>query len=183
MTQRRRKKEKVTQKVPAVPQGSNSQGRPYKYKPEYATVARAMSYVGSTMEQIAEFLGVNRRTLYSWKETHSDFADALEARTYGTAEVVLALHQRAVGYSTVETVEELEPMAGGMAVSKEKRTIKHVPPDIKAIELWLKNRAPDDWSQRDDTGDEDDHVERLLEGRKRAMELEKRLKERQNAEA
>lgn len=64
---------------------------------------------GLSMDQIAERVGISRRTLYNWQEKHVPILHALRAgKDVADYEVSNALHKRATGYSynedTYETV-------------------------------------------------------------------------------
>ena len=95
---------------------------------------------GLSMEQIAQNMRINRRTLFRWKSENSTIATALETGQEAANYMVEnALFKAATGYFYEETVEDESE------VRKSKRTYrKYAKPDSKAMELWLKTK----WSDR-----------------------------------
>lgn len=72
-------------------------GRPSKYREEYAEQAYRLSLLGATDEELAEFFGVSKRTISSWKETQSAFLQALrKGKDEADAKVVESLYQQAL---------------------------------------------------------------------------------------
>ena len=102
---------------------------------------------GLTEEQIAKNIGIARQTLGKWKHAYSVIGDALK-KGYAVAnqEVESALFRRATGYQTTET-----RMVTDSSGKKIECVIKDVPPDTTACIFWLKNRKPDEWSDRKHT--------------------------------
>ena len=61
-------------------------GRPSLYDPKYCEEVIAYGKLGKSVEQIAAFLNVSLRTMYSWRDSHEEFLHALEdAKTYEQA--------------------------------------------------------------------------------------------------
>lgn len=116
-------------------------GRPTKYDPKFAEVARTMSAMGATDQELAEAFNVDMFTVRRWQVTHADFCKAV---TVGTTEaddrVERSLHQRAVGYSYAATkIMQYE----GSPIRVDY--VEHIPPDIGAIKHWLVNRRREKW--------------------------------------
>ena len=146
-------------------------GRPRKYQAKFAEIARAMSFVGASRQEIAEFLNVTPQTLGKWIASQPDLAEAVKAGQYATAQVTMKLFQRAMGYDIVETRTEIN--ADGVEV-KRIITNKHMHPDIGAIMQWLRNRDPEHWSANPSSDDDlGDMVNRLRKGMQRASNLDK----------
>ena len=62
-----------------------------------------------------------------------------------------ALLKRALGFVQEESVtEEVIDSETGMVkeTAKRRRVSKEVPPDVRALLFWLKNRRPDRWRDR-----------------------------------
>ena len=55
-------------------------GRPTKYKPEFVEQARKLAQLGATDIEVADFMGVDGRTITRWKSEHEEFCLALKAR-------------------------------------------------------------------------------------------------------
>lgn len=119
-------------------------GRPTKYKPEYAEQVFKLCLLGATDEQLADFFGVSVQTIHNWTEQEPEF---LESRRKGKEEadanVAHALYHRALGYSHPE--EKIFQSDGDIIRAD---TTKHYPPDTAAAFIWLKNRQPDVWRDK-----------------------------------
>lgn len=126
--------------------------RPSKYKPEFAAQAKKLAALGATDMEVAEFFGVTDRTIYRWKIEFRPFCQALKAgKVSADDRVERALYQRAVGYS--HHTEKLFQYEGKVV---RARTMAHVPPDVAAAFIWLKNRKPEFWSNDPDAKGGDD---------------------------
>lgn len=112
---------------------------------------------GCTNEEIAHNMGVARSTLAVWVERHLDISDAIKAGRMMACEAIEnALFKRAVGYEVQETdvVEEFTgelrdgKPANGAVKRRETTRTRHLPPDVAAVIFYLKNRAPERYSDR-----------------------------------
>lgn len=112
-------------------------GRPSKYKPEFAELAKKFCLLGATNEDLARSLEVSLFSIKHWMKKNPDFSTAIkEGRTFADANVANSLYRRACGYSHPEDkifVVDGEPLI--------VPTVKHYPPDTAAAFIWLKNRA------------------------------------------
>lgn len=121
--------------------------RPPKYSPEYAKQAEKLCYLGATDVEVADFFGINTRTLYRWQLQYPALCHALQAgKEHANERVVRSLYHRATGY-TFET-EKIFQFQGKVVRAK---TVEHCPPDTSSMIFWLKNRQPDKWRDRLDT--------------------------------
>jgi hypothetical protein len=149
-------------------------GRPTLYKPEYVELARKVSKLGATDDQLADIFGVSIPTLRSWKVRHADFLAALKlGKEEADQAVTRSLYQRAMGYKT-------DAVKIFLRKGDEEPVIvpyqEHVQPDTTACIFWLKNRRPDLWRDKTDvnvTGDSD-VIERLQNARKQLAALGKK---------
>lgn len=108
-----------------------------------AIIAR-LSGCGLSNKQIAEFLGIDPRRLTEWSNKYQVVRRALEAsRIERDLAVVDALYKTAVGY---EHEDDDIRVAGGEVVITPM--VKHVQPNVRAQEIWLYNRMPDQWKSR-----------------------------------
>lgn len=108
---------------------------------------------GLSNEQIAHNIGINKDTLYEWQKRFSDFSDALKkGKEVVDREVENALLKRAMGYETVEEVEEPveDKETGEVQMRVTKRVKKQVAPDVTAQIFWLKNRKPAEFRDKHD---------------------------------
>jgi len=120
-------------------------GQPTKYKEEFNRQVYLIAKLGSKDREISEFFNVCEATINNWKQEHPKFLESLkEGKDYfDTERVEGALLHRALGY---EHPEEKIFCNNGEIVKAE--TIKHYPPDTGAAALWLKNRNPDRWRDK-----------------------------------
>lgn len=142
--------------------GNKGGGALTLYKPKMAKQAKMAMRAGYTLVEIGELLGVCEKTIDTWKNTHVEFATALETgRRDADLEVVNSLYYRAKGYSH-PAVKIFMTKEGDIV---EAPYTEHFPPDTKAAMYWLGNRDPKRWKDRrveDDanapTGDTHYHV-------------------------
>lgn len=120
--------------------------RPSEYKAAYAEGARKLALLGATDAEVADFYGVDVRTIYRWKNAHDEFCQALKAgKEQADSRVERALYHRAVGY-------EQEEVKIFMPAGKEEpvyaKFVAKIAPDTTAAIFWLKNRQPEQWRDR-----------------------------------
>lgn len=135
-----------------------SVGRPTDYRPEHCRLALMRCLLGATDEELAEFLGISKQTLYNWQRAHPEFLDSVnEGKELADANVAYMAHKRATGYSWQEEVpiklKDITYDDKGKKI-REVETVqitlvtKHVPPDPTTIQFWLKNRKHLNWRDR-----------------------------------
>jgi hypothetical protein len=116
-------------------------GRPTKYKPAYCKQAKALTKLGATEREVAEFFEVDERTLNRWKHTHPKFCQSLKpGKAHSDKRVEQSLYRRATGYS-YDAVKIFQVEGRPLIVPY----VEHVPPDPTAMIFWLKNRRKDRW--------------------------------------
>ncbi|MCO5092651.1 helix-turn-helix domain-containing protein [Bosea sp. (in: a-proteobacteria)] len=119
-------------------------GRPTDYRPEFAEQASKLCALGATDYELADFFGVDTRTIYRWKNVHADFCQAVTCGKESADErVERALFNRAVGY-TFESEKVFQHQGEIIRAPVDE----HVPPDPSAAKLWLTNRRPDRWRDK-----------------------------------
>lgn len=152
-------------------------GRPPKYKPEFAMVARVLCKRGATDYEIAEELGVSTRTVIRWKVAHEDFCQALKVHKEDfDAQIERSLALRANGF-TIET-EKVFCTHGRITRAK---VLEYIPPDVGAAKLWLTNRRPDKWRDKTSTeltGKDGGAIEIRSTARERVAQRLAKLKEK-----
>ena len=128
-------------------------GRPPKYKPEYAKIAKAMVARGSTIAELADVFDVANSTIHLWQVTYDEFKEAfIEINSEYDNRIERSLAERALGY-TFDAVKVFNYKGEPVIVPYRE----HVPPDIAAIKLWLAKRRPEKWQEREEikvSGDE-----------------------------
>ena len=124
-------------------------GKPTQYKPEYAEQAEKLCLLGATDDEMADFFGVHRSTIYRWKLEHEEFCNAIKtAKDVADARVERSLYQKATGYNFTEQ------QAFKIKSDQYKEEIevveveKHAPADTTAAIFWLKNRQKDKWRDK-----------------------------------
>ena len=130
-------------------------------EPDGLLCLEAWARDGCTDETIALKLGINRQTLYSWKNSYNDIANALKrGKEPVDIEVENALLKKATGfYQKITKVHKVKTvkMKDGMRLETEELVVKeedvYFPPETVAQIYWLKNRKPDKWREKptDDT--------------------------------
>ena len=118
--------------------------RPSKYKPEYVEQAAKLCALGATDIEIADFFGVDARTLYRWKGEYPEFCQSLKiSKEIADERVERSLFARANGYEHDEV--DIRVIAGEVVQTPIR---KFYPPDTTACIFWLKNRRPDLWRDK-----------------------------------
>lgn len=144
---RPRKKKVVEPEAPPDPPQTRGRGRPSKYKPEYAHIAKKLCELGATDAELADAFDVEVSTIWYWQVRHPEFSSAIKAgKAPADERVERSLFQRAVGY-TFDSEEIKVVSLGGRSGSEIERVPvkKHVPPDTTAQIFWLKNRRKALW--------------------------------------
>ena len=118
------------------------------YKPDFADQANEMCRLGATDEELAEHFEVCVRTIYRWRNTHEEFAEAVVVgKEHADARVERALYSRAVGCS-VERTQVFKHAGDPDPVYATYR--HHLPPDPMAALAWLRVRQPKKWQIREE---------------------------------
>ena len=104
---------------------------------------------GLTDEQIARNMGINRATLYRWKEQFRDISDALkETKEVADREIENALYKRARGFRYTEKITETRYDLNGEPYEYVRIVEKEALPDPTSMIFWLKNRRPKYWRDK-----------------------------------
>lgn len=123
-------------------------GRPSDYKDAYAKQAQKLCELGATDQEMAEFFGVDVRTIYRWKHEHPKFCQSLKnGKETADERVERSLYQRAIGYEQ-EEVKIFMP-ANAESPVYAPFTAK-IAPDTTAAIFWLKNRRSQEWRDKQD---------------------------------
>ncbi len=84
--------------------------------------------------------------------------------------ITQALVKKAIGFDTVETVEEFSETDGEIRLLKRKVTTKSVPPDVSAVKLLMEMQS----EERDITDMTDDELEKERERLMKLLEEKKK---------
>jgi len=120
-------------------------GRPSLYDPSMNEQAHKLALLGLTDGEIAEFFGVDEATINNWKNEHPAFFESLNAgKVSADADVAASLYRRAMG-EVVYTERRVKGKDGEYEVI---RLMQSVPSDPGAAKLWLTNRQPRLWRDK-----------------------------------
>jgi hypothetical protein len=111
------------------------------WREEYVDKLKSLLLLNTSFEKIAEYFGVDTYTLNTWKHEIPECREVWGSVLEEDFQVVNALLKLAKGW------EEEDVKIGfcmGEAVFADYT--KKIPPNIKAIETWLKTRYPKEWN-------------------------------------
>jgi hypothetical protein len=124
-------------------------GRPTDFDPAYVEQAAKLCALGATDDEMADFFGIHRATLYRWKLDHPEFCDAIKsAKDIADERVERSLYQKATGYNFTEEQAIKIKKAQHEEEIEVVEVTKHSPADTTAAIFWLKNRRKDLWRDK-----------------------------------
>ncbi|KLU66742.1 hypothetical protein DEAC_c14100 [Desulfosporosinus acididurans] len=101
---------------------------------------------GLTEEQIAKNLRISKSTMNEYKQRYPEFLNALKkGKEFAITELENALFKRALGYDYEEIKTSIR-MVDGKETKFTEKTRKHMPPDVAACSILLKNKDKGNWS-------------------------------------
>lgn len=115
---------------------------------------------GLTDEQIADKIGISRKTLYEWCKKYGDICNTLKrGKEVVDRQVENALLKKALGYNAKiqKAFKIKEVLYEDGKRLKEIERIEyaedevHIPADTTAQIFWLKNRKPNVWRDKQET--------------------------------
>lgn len=122
-------------------------GRPSKFDKRFIDEAHKLALLGATDEEMAEFWGVTVKTLFNWRAENPAFLQATtRGKIIADAEMAKSLWHRGMGYS-----HSAEKIFNGQDGIVRASYTEHYPPDTQAASLWLRNRQPTKWRDRQET--------------------------------
>ncbi len=153
-------------------------GRPTLYRHSFNEQVYKLCLAGLTDKKLADFFGISESTLNLWKVKHPEFMESMKSgKEIADAEVAASLYGRAIGY-TYDAVH-VSVFMGEVIITPIQ---KHVPPDVAAQRMWMKNRQgwrdnPDPIEEIDSSDFPDDdeldrrYAESLEKSRVAALEV------------
>src|SRR5262245_48982866 len=112
------------------------------FKPDYCNTARRVAMLGATNDDLADILGVCRRTVGNWLQEFPEFRQAVEeGKRAADANVAERLYQRAMGYER----PAVRFFANSDGPPHHVEYTYHHPPDTAAAIFWLRNRRRENW--------------------------------------
>lgn len=128
-----------------------SAGRPSEFDPAFIEQAAKLCALGATDDEMADFFGIHRSTLYRWKLDHPEFCDAIKsAKDIADERVERSLYQKATGYNYTEEQAVKIKKAQYEEEVEIVEVERHAPADTTAAIFWLKNRRKDNWRDKHD---------------------------------
>jgi hypothetical protein len=118
-------------------------GRPTKYKPEYVQIAKQLAKLGAIDADLADAFQVRISTIRLWMNIYPEFSEAIRVgKDAANQRVERSLYQRGLGYN-YDVVKIFMPAGSKQPVVVHYQ--EHVPADVGAAFIWLKNRDPERW--------------------------------------
>ena len=143
-----------------------------QYQPRLAIIAAYVYATGANDDEVAEALGVTVDTIRRWAKSHKEFSRAREeSSAFVEARLARSLITAAEGGEKVEVTERFDEDSNTWRPVTRKVTT--LPPDAKAIMLWLQSRRPSDWQQRQvlEVQVDESAVDALNAGRERMLDM------------
>jgi len=121
----------------------NKCGRKAIYDPDYhPEMSYRLCSLGMIDSEMAYVFSVSERSVHKWKKLYPEFSECIrQGKMIADSKVAESLYKRATGFTLPETLT-FELQKGEFTKEVERvETIKHYPPDVRACELWLRNRT------------------------------------------
>lgn len=101
---------------------------------------------GYTHEDIANKIGVDKKTIYEWRSQYPEIRDALRnGREIVDYKVENALLKSALGYKKKEVKVTTTMRYGKVVETVKEVTESEQSPNVSAIQMWLYNRQKNKW--------------------------------------
>ncbi len=126
------------------------------YQDDWALLAAGYHQAGLGFEEIARQLHLSSAELRRHAAKHPELRHALESGRIADP-VEQALLRRAIGFRQSETTREdiVDRKTGEVLENCKCRTVqKEIPPDVRALLFWLKNRRPERWKERQEAAED-----------------------------
>ena len=130
----------------AVPKRTES-GRPSAYRAEFCLLARNLTLIELTIEELGQAMNVATSPINLWIKTHKSFSEAItHARVQADAQVAASLFDQAIGYEYVgiEAFKMKDEKTGAERIDLVPIP-KYVPKNVVAAYHWLHNRQLSCW--------------------------------------
>jgi hypothetical protein len=129
----------------------SSAGQPTLYnKKLHPKLVHALASRGLNDKGIYESLEISERTFYNWMKIHPEFLQSIKhARDDQISIVKNSLFERAKGFEYTAEKPMVVSNGNGMGSEIEIATYtERVLPDVAAIKMFLYNRDPENWKDR-----------------------------------
>lgn len=137
--------------------GKSKAGRKTCFGDTTRQIIKKLATRGFNNEEIAQCLKITPETLYGWQKRHPDFFKALKDwKLQADEKVEKSLYERACGYKHPDTkaqwvesdVQNDDGTWHKVGRWEYAELVKQYPPETPAATLWLKNRKPDVWRDK-----------------------------------
>ena len=106
---------------------------------------------GMTNQEIADKIGITKRTFTRWMSEYPEISEAVNtSKELVDYKVENALLKAALGYTAKKSKVIMRLRQGKLTTVEQETTIEEVPPDVRAITLWLNNRQTKKWKRNAD---------------------------------
>lgn len=103
---------------------------------------------GVTLPEIADKIGISRKTLGEWRKKYPEISNALKGGTeMVNYKVENALLKSALGYRTKESKIITVMRFGKVIETRKEVTEKEIAPNPASAQFWLTNKLPKKWSK------------------------------------
>ncbi|WP_051350056.1 hypothetical protein [Dyadobacter alkalitolerans] len=136
-------------------------GRPGEYERNYHSIlAFKLCCLGITDAELGFVFDVSEQTINFWKTQDEEFANSVRrGKTIADSKVAHSLFKRAMGYDQIEKATFEIQIDINKRELRTVDTVRHIPGDVRACEIWLRNRT-DFFSQQRNHIDIDEIVKR-----------------------
>lgn len=118
------------------------------YTPDIPERVKSYCRNGLVESQICKNIGIGHTQFNAWKQKYPELLEALkEGKEKADCEVENALFKRAIGYE-YEEVTTIVQNRGQEQHTEAKKVKKHIAGDVTAQIIWLKNRKPAEWRDK-----------------------------------
>lgn len=129
-------------------------GRKTKFNPKWIEQLEIIGKKGMIDSEIAALFEISLSSFYLYQLEHEEFKKGVqEAKKKADWNIKESVYKRALGYMVTET----EIIEGEMGTTRKIKE-KHIPGDMKAAQMWLQNREPDEWREKQNIQVENDIV-------------------------
>lgn len=104
---------------------------------------------GATNEEIRERLGISEGSFYEYLKKYPILDEIISVgRSVINAQVERSLFKICTGYDVEELKTIVEEDKNGKKRTRIEKTKRHIPPSAQAISFFLRNRMPEQYSER-----------------------------------
>ncbi len=104
---------------------------------------------GDSIRDICHKLSISQDTWYRYQREHETLSELVNlGRSVTQSLVEKSLLKLCTGYDFEELKTIIEEDRGGKKRTKLEKTKRHQPPSAQAISFFLRNRCPEEWSDK-----------------------------------